>query len=153
MVFAVQVTAKGAADRHAVHAAKLWLAESGLTGTIRIRTDSENPVRKFAELLAATREAVTIVDDTPVASHSSLGMAENVIQRLEGQVRTLLLAFKTKFDITLTADSPMFGWMVSHAAWLISRFQPYHGSKTPFQQLHSIPFKGQVLEFGTVVWQ
>ena len=79
-----------------------WLAEAGLYGPIRLRTD-EVSIRAVAAELAARRRAATLLEITPVGSSNSLGLAERACAEVGGMTRTLRLAAEAVWQFGLGA--------------------------------------------------
>ncbi len=97
--FATLCQSKGRNDPVAVQGALRFLLEAGLAGGIRLRSDSELAITGFCQELAARRApAVTVVETTPVASSSSLGAGERMIQTIVAQVRALRLDVEQRWS-------------------------------------------------------
>ena len=115
---------KGPQDLDVIKEVEQWLAQLGLMGLIRLRTDEEPSITSVAKQLAARRAGRTILELAPLKSPSSVGGVERKIQSVMAQVRTLVSAFEETYGTKLLAGHPLFFWMVRHASFLLERFQP-----------------------------
>ena len=68
-----------------------WLAQLGLMGLIRLRTDEEPSITAVAKQLAARRAGRTILELAPLKSPSSVGGVERKIQAVMAQEFVLWL--------------------------------------------------------------
>ena len=51
------------------------------------------------------------------------------------------------------SDHISWPWLVRHAAWLLNRYHTGPSGKTAFNQLNSMAYTGEAMEFGeTVLW-
>ena len=116
MTLATVVPIKGASVEHPVRRTLTFLKEIGLEGAdVVFKSDQEPALKNLQNTIAAGRTAKskiekfdkddgpadgaapgvgrTIHESSPVGSSQSNGMIERAIQDVEGQVRTLKLAF------------------------------------------------------------
>ena len=56
-----------------------------------------------------------------------------------------------KYKVVLPSTSPITGWLVRHAAWLITRFVEKSTGETAWSAQHLAPYAGMVVPFGEVV--
>ena len=52
----------------------------------------------------------------------------------------------------LPEDHRIMPWLVRHAAWQLCRFTEHHNGKTSYEMLKGKPYRGELVEFGEVVW-
>jgi hypothetical protein len=149
--FAAVCSCKGPKDEAVVAGICRFLIEAGCSGLLRLRTDQEPAIEAMAQRVAAVRSpAQTIIEVTPVGSSSSLGSAERKVQTIGGQVRVLRLAFEAQWHVKVLAVSPVFKYVVRHAAWLLNRFQPTRG-QTPYMKVYKHEYRREVCNFGEPV--
>ena len=154
---AVLARSMGRGDRDTLQEVMEWLNESGLTGLLRLRTDHGPSIRAVAQEIAARRQpARTVLEVTPVASHSSLGQAERMCRTIAGHLRALRLVVEEKWNVKLNMRSPCMPWLVRHAAWIHNRYQPVMGrtemerehpkktAKTPYERVTGRVYNGVV---------
>lgn len=124
-----------------------FCTEAGLTGPLRIRTDSENAIQVVArDLMLARAPLQSYVEVTPVGSSSSLGIAERFAESEGGMVRVLCLALERRWGRRIDTASPYFPWAVLHGSWLMNRFQSHRkcGGKTSFEMVQHRPFREEI---------
>eukprot|EP00972_Heterocapsa_arctica_P003966 590006-Heterocapsa_arctica.AAC.1 len=110
--------------------------------------DQEPAIEALAQRVAALlAPAHTIIETTPVASSSSLGSAERKVQTVGRQVRVIRLDFETRWHVKVLAVSPVFKYIVRHAAWTLNRFQQTRG-QTPYMKVYQHEYRGQICTFG-----
>eukprot|EP00972_Heterocapsa_arctica_P043219 6374880-Heterocapsa_arctica.AAC.1 len=68
-----------------------------------------------------------------------------MIQAIAGQVRALKMVVEQKWGQTVFTSSPIFPWLVMHAAWTHNRFQPVQGS-IPYRSVYGHDYRGEVYE-------
>eukprot|EP00972_Heterocapsa_arctica_P055570 8197047-Heterocapsa_arctica.AAC.1 len=64
-----------------------------------------------------------------------------MIQAIAGQVRALKSVVEQKREEQVLTSSPVFPWLVSHAAWTHNRFQPVCGI-TPYKSIYGHDYRG-----------
>ena len=117
---AVQVPNKGASEfavDSVLHYLDLW----GLTAVV-LKTDQENSVLAVVAEVKKRRTQPTSVEMSPKGSHQSNGPAEQEVGRVEGLVRTIMVALQARYKVKVTAKSLVLPWIVRHAAFLLTRF-------------------------------
>ena len=89
-----------------------------------------------------------------VNSKRSNGAAEGALQAVEGSARTVRLDFLDRTNISVGSDLPISSWMVRHAAWLLSHFQPGTADgMTAYARQCERPDESPVLHFAErVMW-
>jgi hypothetical protein len=86
-MLAVAVKQKGPKDKYVLQTIMNWLAEAGLHGPIRLRTNSEPSIRAVAAKLVARRCATTLLETTPIGSKSDV--VERACAKIGSMSRTL----------------------------------------------------------------
>ena len=119
------VQAKGRSDATALLALNAWYQEAGLNGDIRLRTDGEPAIRAVARAAAIRRApAVSLLETSPVGSSDSLGSCERFAETVAGMARTWRLAVEKNLEIEVSANSPIFSWLVRHVVFLYEQQVP-----------------------------
>ena len=105
---AIQVRVKGCAEERVASAVLRDVAEAGLHGPIRLRTDSESAIVAVAQKVAQLRSgARTVLETISVVSSSSLGSAERWSESLTGLVRVMCAVVQDLWNQELCASSPL----------------------------------------------
>ena len=75
-----------------------FVAEAGdMEGRIVVKSDQELAVKRLVKDLAEEwTEGRTVIEESPVGSSGSNGVVERTVQKVEGQIRAILLALEAK---------------------------------------------------------
>ena len=76
---------------------------------------------------------------------------ESGVKTLEGMVRTLKFHLEDRLDSKIPVDSPIFSWLVEHAADLYTKLKRGEDGMTPYQRLKGKPYHGEVYDFASLV--
>ena len=76
-----------------------------------------------------------IPEASPVGSSGSNGFIELGIQAVEGQGRTMKLAFESRIGEQITCDRSVIPWIIEYAAVLLNRCQVGEDGKTSYERL------------------
>ena len=130
-----------------------WLNELGMNREIKVRIDPEPAMRVVAGQLAGRRRpATTIIEEAPINSPASKGGVESYIALLGGNCMALRLVTEERWKVVITSISPIFPWLVRHASWLHTRFQPLQkGGETAFEKIYKRRYDGQLFQFSEPV--
>ena len=93
-------------------------------------------------------ESRAIHESSPAGSSQSNGFIERGIQDVEGQARTLKLAFWSHIREKIRGDHNIIPWLVEYAAVLLRRGQVGSGGKTSYQRLRGKSANLPGLQFG-----
>lgn len=120
-----------------------------------LHTDDEPAMRSLVNFvtLRTEREGRTaIAEVAPRYSSGSSGLAEALINKEQGQIRTLRLDTEHRYAMTIEVDSVAWPWLVKHANWLLARYE-VHGvsGRTPFLQLNGCAYLGEMLPLAEAV--
>eukprot|EP00972_Heterocapsa_arctica_P106598 15701379-Heterocapsa_arctica.AAC.1 len=74
-----------------------------------------------------------------------------MVQTICGQIRALRLDVERLWSVKLTTRSAILPWIVSHAAFLYNRYQPYRGGATPYERVQKHAYRSAILNFGEPV--
>ena len=132
MTLATVVAMKGASVEHPVRRTLTFLKEIGLEGAdVVFKSDQEPDLKDLLNTIAARRTAKSKIEkldkddgpsdgtvpsvgrtsheSSPVGSSQSNGLIERAIQDVEGQVRTLKLAFESHLGEKVQSDHKRVG--------------------------------------------
>lgn len=84
----------------------------------------------------------------PVGNSQSNGIAERVVQSIEGQLRSLKDAFEKRTGTKITSDHDIIPWMVEFAAVLLNRYEVASNGKTACERLRGKQSEILGMEFG-----
>ena len=89
-----------------------------------LKTDQENAIKALAAAVkAGFPEDLTLEESPKGDSHGqSNGTAENAVQRVQGQVRTMKYALEQSAGGELPKDSVIFPWVIEYAGVLHTLF-------------------------------
>ena len=141
ITLATVVPVKGASVEFPVRRTMTFLKEIGLEGAdVVFKSDQEPALKDLLNTIAARRTATSkiekfdkdeapgggggqaagriIHESSPVGSSQSNGMIERAIQDVEGQVRTMKLAFESHLGEKIPSDHNLIPWVVEYAAVL-----------------------------------
>ena len=127
-----------------------WLGYKRLV----LKTDQENAIKALgAAVKAGFPEDLTLEESPKGDSHGqSNGTAENAVQRVQGQVRTMKYALEQSVGGELPKDSVIFPWMIEYAGVLHTLFsQEDSEGMTPFQKLKGRTWQIALPSFGEIV--
>ena len=127
-----------------------WLGYKRLV----LKTDQENAIKALgAAVKAGFPEDLTLEESPKGDSHGqSNGTAENAVQRVQGQVRTMKYALEQSAGGELPKDSVIFPWMLEYAGVLHTLFsQEDSEGMTPFQKLKGRTWQIALPSFGEIV--
>ena len=88
----------------------------------------------------------------PRESHASNGAAERAILELARQARTLVSGLEPHFpEFKMLPTHKTYGWIIKHAAWLLTRYLVKLDGRTPYERLRGREYRGEIAEgFETV---
>ena len=127
-----------------------WLGYKRLV----LKTDQENAIKALGTAVKAGFPNELTLEESPKGDHhgQSNGVAENAVQRIQGQVRTMKFALEEKVKGELPKDSVIFPWMIEYAGVLHTLFsQEDSEGMTPFQKLKGRTWQVALPCFGEVV--
>ena len=121
---------------------------------VRIRIDDEPVlVALMAKVKSARLPLVTKVEFTPLFSSQSNGAAERMIQTVRRYTTVLKLSVERRYQIKITADSVVYGWLVRHAAWAMARYHVRLNGQTAYEAIYQTHYKGSICDIcECVLW-
>ena len=184
MTLATVVPMKGTSVEYPVRRTLTFLKEMGLEGAeVVIKSDQEPALKDLLNTIAARRTAKskiekfdkddgpadgdasasgpptpsvgrTIHESSPAGSSQSNGLIERAIQDVEGQVRTMKLAFESHLGEKIQSAHNMVPWLVEYAAVLLNRGQVGQDGKTSYERLKGKPASLPGMQFGErLLWR
>ena len=91
----------------------------------------------------------TTMRTTKIHDSAGNGLVENAIQRIRSLAATLMENLTEKIELRFQSQRPIWSWACRHSAWLINRFQPFHGS-TSYELAHGRSYEGKLCNFGEI---
>ena len=94
------------------------------------------------------------MEQSPVGSSASNGIAERAILSIQQQVRVMKSAIEGRWGVKLETRHPMIPWMIEHAAVLLNRFEVGRDGKTAFERNKGKKATTVGIEFGeAILWK
>ena len=149
MIFAHVVPKKGVQP----YAVKAFANDVALLGhpELIIKSDGEPSIEALTEAVKNERAERIVLEQSPVHESKSNGRAENTVQLVQGQVRTIKDGLESRIGVKITGDMPIVTWLVIHAARTLNRFVVVSDGKTACRRWKGKEFKRDVVEFGESV--
>ena len=119
---------------------------------VQYYSDNEPTLRQILKLLVTARSSMglkTTMRTTKIYDSAGNGLVENAIQRIRSLAATLMENLTEQIELRFQSQHPIWSWACRHSAWLINRFQPFHGS-TSFELAHGRAYEGKLCNFGEV---
>ena len=79
------------------------------------------------------------------------GKAERAVRAVIDQVRTMKLAFETRYKARLGSTHPIMLWLVEHASFLPSKIKVNTDGRTGWGRLHGRETKERICKFGECI--
>ena len=128
-----------------------WECGNG-NGDIILKSDQEPAIECLIKDLVLERGdepgCRTMVEESPVGSKGSNGLAERAAQEIEGQLRAIKLAFEGRIGQKVDAESCVVAFMAEHAAYLVNRLSVGKDGKTPYERNKGKKATVMGIEFG-----
>ena len=148
-IMARVVPAKGV-NEYAVQAAANELTYLGHKELI-LKSDGEPAIVALKEAIKSERKERIIFETSPVAESKSNGAAENTVQQVQGQVRTIKHALESRLRVRVPEAASVIPWMVMHAARCINRYRVGKDGRTAYRRVKGKEFRKPIAEFGESV--
>ena len=122
---------KGGNDEWVVEQVNRDMVKWGIRGDVILRTDQEDALRDLANQVHRVRQldgsgrqtnVRTFEELSPVGESQSNGAIEAGVKNIEGMVRTLKYDLEEKLQIKVNIHSPLFHWLIEHAADLHTKY-------------------------------
>ncbi len=87
-----------------------------------MKSDQEPAMKELLRAVKAERpeDLELQPEDSPVGESKSNGEIERAIQTVQGQVRTLKLAMRKRYNRNIREDHPVWPWLVMYAGILFN---------------------------------
>ena len=129
------------------------LKKMGCHGRVLIRTDGENAIKDLAAEVARARgDLPTVLESPPPTDSKANGFAERAVRSLEEQTRVFKTAFQSSTKKVLEVDVPGMAWLVEHSADTLNKALVGTDGRTAYERVRGRPYRGQLYEFGQVIW-
>ena len=135
---------------HSIDQALLNLKRLGHSKMV-IKTDQEPALVSLADNIKARREQDTILEHSPVAESAANGIAEKAVQQVEERVRVLKLGLQRRISSFVPTMHPIMTWLIQHAGDMLSKLEVGADGRTPYERLRGKRYRGEVVEFGSIV--
>ena len=116
-----------------------------------LKSDGEHSILALKEAIRAERGERIMMEKSPVVESKSNGVAENAVQQVQGQVRTIKHALEARIQAKLPEGSCIIPWLVMHAGRCISRYRVGKDGKTAYRRIKGKEFTQPIAEFGETV--
>ena len=107
-------------------------------GDIIVKTDQEPAIKCLVKDIVLERGEElgnkTIVEESPVGSKGSNGVAERAVQEVEGQLRVLKLAFEGRLGREVDVEECVVTFMAEYGAHLLNRLLIGKDGKTAYER-------------------
>ena len=154
MAYQIMCRTKGRQDQYVVAGICKFLTDLRCSDIV-LQSDGEHPIRAIVAAIAQTaREKHGLVireRRAPKFSHQSQGSVEATIRHCRGHFRTLRSALENETGLELSMAHDIAPWLVRHAGWLISRFQPKAERRSAYFRVHGVEYTRPLVEFGEYV--
>jgi hypothetical protein len=119
-----------------------------------LHSDSETSIVALLRKVADRRSFATILRESPMKSHASIGSEERWHRSFQEEFRAVKLQLEQNLGGAVIEETqPICAWMLRHAAWLISRFQVSRQSgTTAFFRAFGRNYTGPIVAFGEQVF-
>ena len=148
--FATAVPTKGSSGRFAVDKALDFIEEAGdMNEKVIVKNDQEVSIQYFIKDLVEQRhEGRTILEESPVKSSGSNGVAERGIQGVEGQIRAQLLALEERTNMKIDPKMPIVTFLPEYSVYLMNRLEVGKDGKTAYERVKGKKATVLGIEFG-----
>jgi len=128
------------------------LVKLGIGGKVVLKADQEPALVSLIESIIKLRGGdITVPEYSPVGESQANGKAERGVQTIEGLVRTHLIELEGKLGMKVSVETPIFTWLVEHAADIHNKYHVFADGKTGYEKVKGRRYKGEMLEFGQAV--
>ena len=127
----------------------MWLGHTRLV----LKSDNERAIlallRNTLKVLQKEVEIENIQEAHPAAyDSSSNGSTENASKQVGNMISTVRSCLEDRIKMKVPVTHCLFGWLVEHAAWLLTTRQRQSDGLTPHQRLRGRSFGTAMLCFG-----
>ena len=112
-----------------------------------LKVDNAPAIKAFREEGTRLVACEIVPEQQPKYDLQGNGFIENVVQRFQGQFRTLKHALESELNQRLPEGSVLMLWLVKHAADVLTKYNVGLDGKAAHQRWKGKCFKSMVLEF------
>ena len=147
---------KGSLGKFVLDKISEYIAECGFgSGDILLKSDQEPAIEILIKDIVAERGnemgSKTIVEESPVGSKGSNGVAERAVKEIEGQLRVMKLALEDRIGKEIDAEACVLTFAAEYASYLINRLLLGKDGKTAGERSKGKSATVLGLEFGEKV--
>ena len=144
---------KGACGKFGVDKCLEFIEENGDgEGDILVKTDQEPAIQYLIkELVEARADGKTVVEESPVKSSGSNGVAERGVQEIEGEIRALFIGLQERLGRKLDARERIVAFILEYAAYLANRLVRGSDGKVVYERIKGKEPTVLGVEFGEKV--
>ena len=152
MVSAHVVPVKGAVIDWVIQQCARDLERLGHYGQITLKSDQEPAIVDVLREIANFRGSRgTLLEHSPVADTQSNGFIERGIRSVEKMTRVILLDLSCRVRGPVSVHSPVFPWIVEHAADVLNKCHVASDGKSAYERSKKRPHREEFLPFGAAV--
>ncbi len=144
-VLSYRITKKGPGDewlmKRIVKDLKEWSRHH-----IICKTDGEPAMTAVQDALQRLREGRTSPRNPPAYNPESNGPCEKAVQDVDGQARALKIGLEARIGEKINDCSAIVGWIITHAAYLITKFSVGKDGMTPVERMTGRKWKRPMVE-------
>ena len=117
---------------------------------VLLQCDQEPSISAVMGRIVERRRSETLVRETPRRSHQSMGGDERWNQMVQEEFRALRGQLERDTGLEIKPYMPVCAWIVRHAAWAITRYQPQRarGGLTAYARIRGRPYCGKIVQLG-----
>ena len=90
----------------------------------------------------------TIPAQSPVGESKAHGTAEQSVQAVGNQLRTMKRGLERRLGIGLPVQHAFIAWLLTHAAETLNRYNVNEAGRAPYFMWKGRPYRGDMLEVG-----
>ena len=150
MQFATAMPTKGSSGKLFVDKVSEYIEEAGdSNNSIIVKNDQEPSMQYFIKDLIESRpDNKTILEESPVKSSGSNGVAERGVQGIEGHIRALYLALQHRLQTKVDCRERIIAFIPEYAAYLMNRLEVGKDGKTVYERIKGKKPTVLGIEFG-----
>ena len=92
-------------------------------------------IASWSAMRAMTSGSRMIIENSPVGSSKSNGIAERATQSVQGKIRTIRSDIEGRWGLKIDATHSILPWIAEHAGFLLTRFEVGRDGKTACERL------------------
>jgi len=147
---ATAVPTKGSSGMFVVDKCLEFMQELGdHEGKVIVKNDQEPSIQfLIKDLVKAREDGKTLLEESPVKSSGSNGVAERGIQSVEGQIRAIYLGFQKRMGKRIDTRERIVTFIPEYAAYLMNRLEEGKDGKVGYERIKGKKPTVLGLEFG-----